>query len=62
MPVDQKNKPQSKFRFWLVEKWFEHKDELMAWEHKLPEYDDRYYFSKHKWMLRRMYQEENKDV
>jgi len=49
---------QSKFRLWLIEKWYEHKDELMLWERKLPEYDDKYYFRKHKWMLRKMFQEE----
>jgi hypothetical protein len=50
------------FRMWLQEKWMQHKDELMAWENRLPEYDDKYYFRKHRWMLRRMYREEKKDV
>jgi hypothetical protein len=48
----------SEFRVWLQEKWFEHKDELIMWERKEPEYDDKYYFRKHKWMLRKMYREE----
>jgi hypothetical protein len=48
----------SAFRIWLQEKWFEHKDELMLWEKRAPEYDDKYYFKKHKWMLRKMYREE----
>ena len=50
------------FRMWLQEKWYEHQDELMMWEKRFPEYDSTYYFQKHKWMLRRMFQEENKDV
>lgn len=48
----------SQFRVWLQEKWFQHKDELMTWEKKEPEYDDKYYFKKHKWMLRKMFREE----
>jgi hypothetical protein len=54
--------PPSPFRVWLVDKWLEHKEELLQWENRLPEYDDKYYFRKHKWMLRKMYQEEQKDV
>jgi len=50
------------FRMWLQEKWYEHQDELMMWEKRFPEYDSTYYFQKHKWLLRRMFQEENKDV
>lgn len=50
------------FRSWLQEMWFKHKDELLAWEHRLPDYDDKYYFNKHKWMLRRRYREEIKNV
>lgn len=47
----------SAFRHFLWNKWFEHKDELMMWEKKDPEYDSTYYFRKHKWMLRKMYRE-----
>jgi len=32
----------------------------LLWEKRLPEYDDKYYFRKHKWMLRKMYREEKK--
>lgn len=52
----------SEFRAWVNEKFMEHKDELMAWENRLPEYDAKYYFSKHKWMLRKMFQEEKRNV
>lgn len=60
-PVGEKKKIlPSEFRVWLQHKWFEHKDELMLWERKWPEYDDKYYFRKHKWMLRKMYRQEKK--
>ena len=52
----------SKFRVFIQEKWMEHKDELLTWEKVLPEYDDKYYFRKHRWMLRKMYREENRNV
>lgn len=52
-----KTKLPSEFRSWLMQKWFEHKDELMMWEKRQPEYDDKYYFKKHKWMLRKMFRE-----
>lgn len=55
-----KFKEPSAFRHWINEKWMEHKDELFIWEKKFPEYDANYYFRKHKWMLKRMYQEEQK--
>lgn len=54
--------PPSDFRVWLTEKWHQHKDELLAYESRLPDYDDKYYFRKHRWMLRRMYQEERQNV
>ena len=60
--VKIKNVTPSPFRQWLQEKWFEHKEEILVWEKRLPEYDDKYYFKKHKWMLRKMYREENTDV
>ena len=48
----------SEFRSWCNEKWMEHKDELFQWENKFPEYDSTYYFRKHRWMLKKMFQEE----
>jgi len=46
------------FRHFVTEKWFEHKDEILVWTGKaLTEYDDKYYFRKHRWMLKRMYKE-----
>ena len=48
----------SEFRSWCSEKWMEHKDELFQWENRFPEYDSTYYFRKHRWMLKKMFQEE----
>lgn len=57
-PIQVKLNLPSAFRLFLSEKWMQHKDELMAWENRLPEYDDKYYFRKHRWMLRKMFREE----
>lgn len=43
------------FRAFVMNKWFEHKDELLVYEKCLPEYDDKYYYRKHRWMLKRMF-------
>jgi|TARA_R110000782_G_scaffold64580_1_gene131579 hypothetical protein len=48
----------SAFRWWCSEKWMEHKDELFLWEKRFPEYDSTYYFRKHRWMLKKMFKEE----
>lgn len=47
----------SEFRSFCWEKWYEHKDELLIWEKKFPEYDSTYYFRKHRWLLKRMFKE-----
>ena len=52
-----KLKMPSSFRLFVTEMWFKHKDEIFLWENKFPEYDDKYYFKKHKWTLKRMYKE-----
>lgn len=54
--IDKKKLP-TPFRSFLVNKWMEHKDELFLWTNKFPEYDDKYYFRKHKWMLRKLFKE-----
>jgi len=46
------------FKCFIQEKWMEHKDELWEWERKFPEYNQEYYFRKHRWMLKRMFQDE----
>ena len=45
------------FRSFLNDKWYEHKDELLVWEKKYPEYDREYYWKKHKWLLKKMYKD-----
>ena len=48
----------SEFRMFCIEKWYEHKDEIYDWTGKaLTEYDDKYYFRKHRWLLKRMFKE-----
>lgn len=59
-PITVKLNLPSPFRLFLGEKWMQHKDELMVWENRLPEYNAEYYFKKHKWMLRKMFREEQK--
>jgi len=50
------------FRTFVMDKWQEHKEELLAWEKQLPEYDSTYYFHKHRWFLKKMYQLSKKEV
>lgn len=49
----------SDFRVFCHNKWYEHKDEVMAWTGNLVDYDERYYFTKHRWLLKRMFKEQN---
>jgi hypothetical protein len=52
---------QSTFRHFCYEKWMEHKDEILAWTGRpLTEYGSDYYFRKHRWLLKAMYQQEQK--
>jgi hypothetical protein len=50
------------FRQFVWEKWQEHKDELLQWEKRLPQYDSTYYFKQHKWFLKNLYQSLQKEV
>ena len=50
------------FRQFVTEKWYEHKDEILAWTRSVPEYDSTYYFRQHRWLLKRMFQEWKKEV
>lgn len=53
----------SQFKHFCQEKWFEHKDEIYAWTGQaLVEYDDKYYFRKHRWLLKRMFKEAQNGV
>lgn len=49
------------FRNFVYNKWLDHKDEIFSWTHQLPTYDEKYYFNKHRWMLRAMFKEEVKN-
>lgn len=49
----------SDFRLFCHHKWNEHKDEIFAWTGKVQlEYDDKYYFRKHRWLLKAMFKEQ----
>jgi hypothetical protein len=48
----------SAFKQFCTEKWFEHKDEILDWTGNTVGYDAEYYFNKHKWLLKRMFQEQ----
>jgi len=50
----------SAFKTFCREKWFEHKDEIYQWTRQLVEYDEKYYFRKHRWLLKKLYKEQNK--
>ena len=43
-----------KFRQWLQEQWFLHKEELEVFGQKC-DYDIKYYFNKYKYWLKREY-------
>ena len=51
----------SNFRHFCQEKWYEHKEEILAWTHGQPGYDSDYYFKQHRWLLRKLYQEQHTD-
>jgi hypothetical protein len=48
-------KESSPFRQFCQEMWFEHKDEILAWTRKPVDYSSDEYFSKQRWMLKRLY-------
>jgi hypothetical protein len=48
----------SAFRLFVNEKWMEHKDEIMAWTGQTVDYDAKYYYNKHRWLLKSMYKEQ----
>ena len=50
----------SAFRFFVNEMWMMHKDEIMTWTGKTVDYDAKYYYTKHRWLLKRMFKEQNK--
>jgi hypothetical protein len=51
---------QRKFRQWVMEKWYEYKDECQAW--KVPsEQDAKEYFLKNRWFLKAQYRDEKEE-
>lgn len=46
------------FRQWLLEKWYDHCDEVYDFEGVRPNYTPGNYFSRYKWWLRRQYRHE----
>jgi hypothetical protein len=64
IPQATKTKPKTKgellkeeFRSFLNDKWYEHQEEILIWEKKLPQYDREYYWRKHKWLLKNMFKQ-----
>ena len=57
--ITTNKKMPSAFQLFVNEKWFQHKDEIFLWTGKtLTEYGSEYYFNKHKWLLKRMFKDE----
>ena len=50
----------SEFRHYVYEKWFEYKDEVLAWERRQVTGDTEHYFQKYKWFLKAKYKADNK--
>jgi len=45
----------TKFRAFCTEMWYKHREEILEWERRLPQYDSTYYFRKHRWFLKNAY-------
>jgi len=43
------------FRQFVLKVWYQHLEELMAWEHKVPNYTSGEYFDRYRWWLRKEY-------
>lgn len=51
----------SPFRAFCNMMWQEHKEEIYSWTNQMVDYDDKYYFRKHKWLLKKMFKEKQND-
>ena len=51
----------SDFRLFCHEKWYEHKDEILLWTGDMVDYDSKYYYNKHRWLLKSMFKEQKND-
>ena len=56
----QKTMTKSPFRAYCIEKWYEYKDEVRAWEKRDVEGSPEDYFQKYKWFLKEKYKQENR--
>jgi len=59
LPYNKDTMKNSRFRHWLNEKWFEHKDEVLLYGGE-PFADSGAYFRKYKWWLKSIYRREHK--
>tara|TARA_B100000927_G_scaffold274383_2_gene253551 strand:+ start:4743 stop:4928 length:186 start_codon:yes stop_codon:yes gene_type:complete len=51
---------QTDFRNFVRHKWFEHVDEVMAWENKPVDYSTKTWYNNNKWFLIHLYKKEGK--
>ena len=51
---------QTDFRNFVRQKWFEHVDEVMAWENKPVDYNTKTWYNNNKWFLIHLYKKEGK--
>ena len=47
--------------YFCNEKWYEHKDEIFLWTGDMVDYDSKYYYNKHRWLLKSMFKEQKND-
>jgi len=47
------------FRAFCTEMWYKHRDEILEWERRLPQYNSSYYFRQHRWFLKNAYKQHN---
>jgi hypothetical protein len=43
------------FRQWLQQRWYEHCNEFESWNHRMPDYSLKEYFTRYRWWLKREY-------
>lgn len=46
------------FKQFCYDMWLAHKDEVFEWEKRLPDYNCQEYFARYKWMLKKMFKEQ----
>lgn len=50
-----------RFREYVAEMWYRHKEEKDAWERTLPSYSLRDWFTRSRWFLKKKYIEERRE-